>query len=136
MDPSLNPWSSRPPRSREFRIVVNTIAGTSYEITANDGRLRHGMGTRVGMLKSLLRQKFIPKPRCIDMNLIFENNVLDDDQVLWECNIGEGSELDLVMRVPPRTSRSRSRSESWDRSPSEPEVSIFVEMSETYCREV
>ena len=130
MDPSLNPWSSRPPRSREFRIVVNTIAGTSYEITANDGR------TRVGMLKSLLRQKFIPKPRCIDMNLIFENNVLDDDQVLWECNIGEGSELDLVMRVPPRTSRSRSRSESWDRSPSEPEVSIFVEMSETYCREV
>jgi hypothetical protein len=130
MDPSLNPWSSRPPRSREFRIVVNTIAGKSYEITANDGR------TRVGMLKSLLRQKFIPKPRCIDMNLIFENNVLDDDQVLWECNIGEGSELDLVMRVPPRTSRSRSRSESWDRSPSEPEVSIFVEMSETYCREV
>jgi hypothetical protein len=130
MDPSLNPWSSRLPRSREFRIVVNTIAGKSYEITANDGR------TRVGMLKSLLRQKFIPKPRCIDMNLIFENNVLDDDQVLWECNIGEGSELDLVMRVPPRTSRSRSRSESWDRSPSEPEVSIFVEMSETYCREV
>ena len=130
MDPSLNPWSSRPPRSREFRIVVNTIAGKSYEITANDGR------TRVGMLKSLLRHKFIPKPRCIDLSLIFENNVLDDDQVLWECNIGEGSELDLVMRVPPRTSRSRSRSESWDRSPSEPKVSIFVEMSETYCREV
>ena len=114
----------------QFRIVVKTIAGTSYEITANDGR------TRVGMLKSLLRQKFIPKPRCIDMNLIFENNVLDDDQVLWECNIGEGSELDLVMRVPPRTSRSRSRSESRSRSPSEPEVDICKEMSETYCREV
>ena len=70
------------------------------------------------------------------MNLIFENNVLDDDQVLWECNIGEGSELDLVMRVHPRTSRSRSRSESRSRSPSEPEVDIFKEMSETYCREV
>ena len=125
MDPSLNPWSSRPPRSREFRIVVNTIAGKSYEITANDGR------TRVGMLKSLLRHKFIPKPRCIDLSLIFENNVLDDNQVLWECNIGEGSELDLVMLVPPRNSRSRSRSESRSRSPSEPEVSILKEMSET-----
>ena len=132
MDPSLNPWwvTAHGGGCREFRIVVNTIAGTSYEITANNGR------TRVGCLKCLLRHKFIPKPRCIDLSLIFENNVLDDDQVLWECNIGEGSELDLVMRVPPRTSRSRSRSESWDRSPSEPEVSIFVEMSETYCREV
>ena len=134
MDPSLNPWSSRPPRSREFRIVVKTIAGKSYEITANDGR------TRVGMLKSLLRQKFIPKPRCIDLSLIFENNVLDDDQVLWECNIGEGSELDLVMLAPPRISRSRSRAARQRarrrRSPSLKEGSPGRVYSLEVCREV
>ena len=106
MDPSLNPWwvSARAGGCREFRIVVKTIAGKSYEITELEGY------HRVLVLKTILMHRIIPTPSMRRMSLIFENNVLDDTKMLWECNIGEGSELDLVMLAPPRISRSRTRS--------------------------
>jgi hypothetical protein len=108
MDPSLNPWSSRlsalrshlpdlpnpPSRNPINTIVVKTIAGKSYEITELYGFWR------VGCLKNILRHRIIPKPSMRRMSLIFENNMLDDTKMLWECNIGEGSELDLVMLAP------------------------------------
>ena len=142
--PSLNPWSSRhwygtelpKPRSRyrEFRIVVKTIAGKSYEITELAGFFR------VGCLINILRHRIIPTPSMRRMCLIFENNMLDDTKMLWECNIREGSELDLVMLAPPRISRSRSRSPfcrpSRRRSPSLREGSPGRVHSLEVCREV
>ena len=140
--PSLNPWSSRHwydtetynSRWREFRIVVKTIAGKSYEITELEGFYR------VGCLKNILRHRIIPTPSMRRMSLIFENNMLDDTKMLWECNIGEGSELDLVMLAPPRISRSRSRSPfcrpSRGRSPSLREGSPGRVHSLEVCREV
>ena len=74
------------------------------------------------------------------MSLIFENNVLDDTKMLWECNIGEGSELDLVMLAPPRISRGRSRAPRQRarrrRSPSLKEGSPGRVYSLEVCREV
>ena len=94
---------------RAFRIVVNTIAGKSYEITKLEPF------DRVGYLKDILRNKIIPKPSLRRMSMIFKNNMLDDTKMLWEYDIGEGSELDLVMLSPPPRKgfildRSRSRS--------------------------
>ena len=70
------------------------------------------------------------------MSMIFNNIVLDDTKMLWEYEISEGSELDLVMLSPQprkgcRLDRSRSRS---------PEIPGFmspgrVRMLEM-CREV
>ena len=142
--PSLNPWSSRHwygtelpkpgSRYREFRIVVKTMAGKSYEITELHGFFR------VGCLKNIMRHKIIPTPSMRRTSLIFENNMLDDTKMLWECNIGEGSELDLVMLAPPRISRSRSRNPfcrpSRRRSPSLREGSPGRVHSLEVCREV
>ena len=67
--------------------------------------------------------------------MIFNNIVLDDSKMLWEYEIGEGSELDLVMLSPQprkgcRLDRSRSRSpEMLEMSPGR------VRMLEM-CREV
>ena len=69
--------------------------------------------------------------------MIFDNTVLDDTKMLWEYEISEGSELDLVMLSPQprkgfRLDRSRSRSlEMLERSPSPSRVRM-LEM----CREV
>ena len=148
MDPSLNPWSSRlsalrshlpdlpnpPSRNPINTIVVKTIAGKSYEIFELYGFFR------VGCLKNILRHRIIPTPSMRRMSLIFENNVLDDTKMLWECNIGEGSELDLVMLAPPRISRSRSRAARQRarrrRSPSLKEGSTGRVYSLEVCREV
>ena len=115
--------------SIEFRIVVNTIAGKSYEITKLEPFYQ------VGYLKDILRNRIIPTPSLRRMSMIFKNNVLDDTKMLWEYDLGEGSELDLVMLSPqPRKgfilTRSRSRSlEMLERSPGR------VHMLEI-CREV
>ena len=95
--------------SSEFRIVVNTIAGKSYEITKLEPF------DQVGYLKHILRNRIIPTPSLRRMSMIFKNNMLDDKKMLWEYNIGDGSELDLVMLSPPPRKgfildRSRSRS--------------------------
>ena len=94
---------------RKFRIVVNTIAGKSYEITKLEPF------DQVGYLKDILRNTIIPTPSLRRMSMIFKNNMLDDKKMLWEYNIGDGSELDLVMLSPPPRKgfildRSRSRS--------------------------
>ena len=142
MDPSLNPWSSRhlpdlpkpPSRNPIHRIVVKTIAGKSYEITDMKGYYR------VEILKTILMHRIIPTPDVGRMSLIFENNMLDDTKMLWDGNIGEGSELDLVMLAPPRRSRSRSRSSSRSRcrslSPILREGSPTRVYSLEVCREV
>ncbi len=90
--------------ARHFRIVIKTIAGTSYEITEMEGYYH------VEVLKTILMHRIIPTPDVGRMRLIFENNMLDDLKRLSEYNICEGSELDLVLLAPPRRSRSRSRS--------------------------
>ena len=136
--PSLNPWSSRhwygtelpKPKSRyrEFRIVVKTIAGKSYEITELEGYYR------VGVLKIILRHRITPTPSMRRMSLIFENNMLDDSKRLREYNICEGSEIDLVLLAPPRRSRSRSRSRCL--SPMLREGSPTRVYSLEVCREV
>ena len=140
--PSLNPWSSRHwydtetynSRWREFRIVVKTIAGKSYEITELEGFYR------VGCLKNILRHRIIPTPSMRRMSLIFENNMLDDSKRLRECNICEGSELDLVLLAPPRRKRSRRGSRSRSRcrslSPILREGSPTRVYSLEVCREV
>ena len=131
-------WYAKEGESREFRIVVKTIAGKSYEITKLEGFYQ------VGYLKDILRNRIIPTPSTRRMSMIFENNMLDDNKMLSEYNICEGSELDLVMLSPPRIGlrldRSRSRSPfcrpSRGRSPSLREGSpTRVHMLEV-CREV
>ena len=83
---------------RQFRIVVKTIAGNSYEITEMEGYYR------VEILKTILMHRIIPTPDVGRMRLIFENNMLEDSRMLYECNICEGSELNLVL-LPPRSPR-------------------------------
>ena len=127
-------WYATEASSREFRIVVKTIAGKSYEITKLEGFYQ------VGYLKDILRNRIIPTPSTRRMRLVFENNMLDDSKRLREYNICEGSELDMVLLAPPRRSRSRSRSPfcrpSRGRSPSLREGSpTRVHMLEV-CREV
>ena len=102
-------WYPKEGESREFRIVVKTIAGKSYEITKLEPFYQ------VGYLKDILRNRIIPTPSLRRMSMIFKNNMLDDTKMLWEYELGEGSELDLVMlSTPPRKGfildRSRSRS--------------------------
>ena len=87
----------------QFRIVVNTIAGKSYEITKLEPFYQ------VGYLKDILRNRIIPTPSLRRMSMIFKNNMLDDTKMLWEYNLGEGSELDLVM-LPPPSQRVHTRS--------------------------
>ena len=116
--------------SSEFRIVVNTIAGKSYEITKLEPF------DQVGYLKHILRNRIIPTPSLRRMSMIFKNNMLDDKKMLWEYNIGDGSELDLVMLSPPPRkgfilARSRSRSPFRFREGSPGRV-CMLEM----CREV
>ena len=115
---------------RQFRIVVKTIAGKSYEITELEGFYR------VGVLKTILMHRIIPTPSMRRMTLIFENNMLDDSKRLREYNICEGSELDLVMLAPPRRSRSRSRSRCRILSPISREGSPTRVYSLEVCREV
>ena len=91
------------------KSVVKTIAGKSYEITKLEPFYQ------VGYLKDILRNTIIPTPSLRRMSMIFKNNMLDDKKMLWEYNIGDGSELDLVMLSPPPRKgfildRSRSRS--------------------------
>ena len=109
-----------------FRIVVKTIAGKKYEITELESFFR------VGVLKTILKNNIIPTPSTRRMTLIFENNILDDNKRLRECNICEGSELDMVLLAPPRRSRSRSRS----LSPILRDGSMTRAYSLEVCREV
>ena len=115
---------------RQFRIVVKTIAGNSYEITEMEGYYR------VEILKTILMHRIIPTPDVGRMSLIFENNMLDDRKRLREYNICEGSELDLVLLAPPRRSRSRSRSRSRILNPILREGSPTRVYSLEVCREV
>ena len=119
---------------RQFRIVVKTIAGKSYEITEMEGYYR------VEILKTILMHRIIPTPDVGRMRLIFENNMLDDKKRLRECNICEGSELDLVLLAPPRRKRSRRGSRSRSRcrslSPILREGSPTRVYSLEVCREV
>ena len=127
---------------RQFRIVVKTIAGKSYEITEMEGYYR------VEILKTILFHRIIPTPDVGRMRLIFENYMLDDSRRLRECNICEGSELNLVL-LPPRSPRvrdyiivhdnrspSRSRSRSRSLSPILREGSPTRVYSLEVCREV
>ena len=131
---------------RQFRIVVKTIAGKSYEITEMEGYYR------VEILKTILMHRIIPTPSKRRMRLIFENYMLDDSRRLRECNICEGSELNLVL-LPPRSprvrdyiivhdnrspsrSRSRSRSRCRSLSPMLREGSPTRVYSLEVCREV
>ena len=124
----------------QFRIVVKTIAGKSYEITELEGY------HRVLVLKTILMHRIIPTPDVGRMRLIFENNMLEDSRMLYECNICEGSELNLVL-LPPRSprvrdyiivhdSRSPMCSRSRSRSPSLREGSPTRVYSLEVCREV
>ena len=114
----------------QFRIVVKTIAGKSYEITKLEGFYQ------VGYLKDILRNRIIPTPSTRRMSMIFENNMLDDRKRLREYNICEGSELEVVLLPPPRRSRSRSRSRCRILSPILREGSPTRVYSLEVCREV
>ena len=118
-------WSGRP-----FKIVVHSIAGKNYEITDMIGHYR------VEILKIILMHRIIPTPHVGRMRLTFGDNMLDDSKTLRECNICEGSELDLVLLAPRSRRGSRSRSRSRSRSPILREGSPTRIYSLEVCREV